>query len=114
MIERRVLYVVDAKNGIERAALAFMREFHAIDVVGYPARLLSDGKDLVLRDVDERCIGIDEAPDQPGTGDTVDLRMFSRHPLAWGRPDVAPRRQSLVGPAGNAAFQDTSPDPHQP
>src|SRR6266404_4130072 len=113
MIERRVLDVVNALYGIERAAFAFVGEFHAIDVVGYAARLLSDGKDLILRDVDELCIGIDEAPDQPGTGDTVDLRMFARHPLAWGSPDVAARRQPLFGPAGNAAFQEVSFDSHQ-
>src|SRR5260370_11632889 len=103
MIERRVLDVVDAQNGIERAALAFMREFHAIDVVGYPARLLSDGKDLILRDVDELGIGIDEPPDQPGPGDAVDLRMLSRQPLAWGSPDVPASRQPLFSRDGDSA-----------
>jgi hypothetical protein len=37
----------------ERAALALMCEFHRIDVVGRPTRLLSDDENLILRDV--RC-----------------------------------------------------------
>src|SRR5258708_30484419 len=101
MVERRVLDVVDPQNGVERAALAFMREFHAIDVVWYPARLLSDGEDLILRDVDELGIGIDEAPDQPGTCDTVDLRMVARHPLPCGSPDVSASPQPLFVRAAN-------------
>src|SRR6266478_2549802 len=101
MIKRRIPDVVDAQDGIERTTLALMREFHTIDVVRNPTRLLSNGEYLILRHVDEFCIGIDEASDQPRTGDAVDLRVFSRHPLTRGGPDVAARRHSLFGPASN-------------
>ena len=57
MMKRRIPDVADAQNvdtqdGVERAALALMREFHRIDVVGRPARLLGDGENLILREVD--------------------------------------------------------------
>src|SRR5258705_4002399 len=97
MIERRIPDVVDAQDGIERAAFALMREFHTIDVVRDPTGLLGDGKDLILRDVDELCIGIDKAAYQPGTGNTIDLRVFACHPLARSA-DVAARGQSLLSP----------------
>src|SRR6266481_5307330 len=113
MIERWILDLVDAQDGIERAAFAFMREFHAIDVVRDPTQLFSDSQYLILRDIDEFRVGIDEAADQPGTGDTVDLRVFAGHPLPWSCPDVAAGRQSLFGPASNAALQEVRLDPHQ-
>src|ERR1700736_1034227 len=105
MIKRLVLDVVDAQDGIERAAFAFMREFHPVDVVRNPARLLRDGNNLILGDIDEFRNGIDEASYEPGTGDAVDLRVLSRNPPAWRRPDVAARRQSVLSPIGDAAFQ---------
>src|SRR6266481_6298505 len=101
MIERWVLDLVDAQDGIERAAFTFVREFHSVDVIGNPTRLLSNRDYLIFRDVDEFRIGIDEAPDQPRAGDSIDLRMFSRHPLARIRPDVAACRQSLLSPIRN-------------
>src|SRR5216683_6190531 len=113
MIKRRILDLVDAQDGIERAAFALMREFHAIDVIRNPARLSGNSEDLILRDVDELCIGIDEAADQPGTGDAVDLRVLARHPLARSYPDVAARGQSPLNPIGNAAFQKVRLDPHE-
>src|ERR1700675_2666520 len=88
MIERLVLDVVDAQDGIERAAFALMGEFHAVDVIGNSTRLLSNRDYLILRDVGELRIGIDEAPDQPGAGNTIDLRVFSRLPLARRSPNV--------------------------
>src|SRR5229473_5657271 len=113
MVECRVLDVVDAQDGVERAAFALMREFHGIDIVRNPTRPLSDGENLFLRDVDKFCIGIDKSPDQPGAGNSVDLWVFARHPLARSRPDVTTRGQSLFGTTSNAAFQEVSFDPHQ-
>jgi hypothetical protein len=57
MMKRRIPDVADAQNvdtqdGVERAALALMLEFHRIDVVWRPARLLGDGENLNLRQVD--------------------------------------------------------------
>src|SRR5216683_3413185 len=112
MIKRRILDLVDAQDGIERAAFALMREFHAIDVIRNPARLSGNSEDLILRDVDELCIGIDEAADQPGAGNSIDLWVFARHPFARSSADVAACRQSLFGPAGNAAFQEVRLDSH--
>src|SRR6266576_1304321 len=57
MVKCRILDVIDAQDGIERAAFALMREFHPINVVRDPTRLSGDGKDLILRNVDELCIG---------------------------------------------------------
>src|SRR5258705_1367729 len=105
MIERRILDLVDAQDGVERTTLALMRNFKLIDVVRNPTRLLGNGKNLILGDVDEFCIGIDETSDQPGTGDTVDLRVFACHPFARSSADVAACRQSLLSPIGNATFQ---------
>src|SRR5437868_3702198 len=100
MIERRLLDVVDAQDGIERAAFTLVREFHPIDVVRNPSGPLGNGNNLILRDVDEFCSGVDEAPDQPWAGNAVDLWALSRHPLARTGADVAARRQSLqVGDA---------------
>src|SRR5260370_34701220 len=64
-----------------------------------------DSEDLILRDVYEICIWIDEATDQPGTGNSVDLRVFARYPFAGSCADVATRRQSLLSPVGDTAFQ---------
>ena len=69
-----------------------MREFHPVDVVGNSTHLFGNGKNLVFRGIDEFSVGIDEALDQPGAGNAVDLRVFPRHPLAWSGPDVAARR----------------------
>src|SRR6476660_6652598 len=105
MIQRRILDLVDAQDGIERAAFALMREFRAVDVVRDPAGFLGNGEDLILRDVDEFCVRIDEATDQPGTGNSVDLRVFACHPLARGRADVATGGQSVLSPVSNTALQ---------
>src|SRR5882672_240918 len=111
MIERRILDLVDAQDGVERTTLALMRKFHLIDVVRNPTRLLGNGKNLILGDVDEFCIGIDETSDQPGTGDTVHLRVFACHPFARSSTDAAACRQSPLSPIGNAAFQEVPSTP---
>jgi hypothetical protein len=90
-----------------------VREFHSVDVIGNRTRLLGNRDYLILRDVDKLCIGIDEAPDQSGAGDSIYLRVFSRHPLARGRPDVTACGQSLLSPIRNAAFQEVRLDPHK-
>src|SRR5260370_22448378 len=112
MIERRILDLVDAQDSVERTTLAVMREFHPIDVVRNPTRLFCNSKNLILGDVDEFCIGINEASDQPGTGDTVDLRVFACHPFARSSADVAACRQSLPSPIVNATFQEARLDPY--
>src|SRR6266436_10074975 len=105
MIERRILDLVDAQDGIERATIALVRKFHAVDVVRNPTHLLGNRNDLILRDVDELRIRIDEAADQPGAGNSVDLWVFSRDPLARSWTNVATGGQSLLNPIGDTAFQ---------
>src|SRR5229473_4552633 len=90
-----------------------MRELNSVNVVGCTAGLLSDSKNLFLRDIDKFCVGIDETPDQPGTGDPINLRVFSRDPFAGTRPDVAAGWHSLLGPAFNTAFQEICLDSHK-
>src|SRR5258705_9554282 len=105
MIERRILNAVDAQDRVERATLALVGEFDALDVVRRSARLLGDREHLLGRDVDEFRPRIDEAPDHPGTGDAVDLRALAGDPFAGRRPYGSARREALLHPAGNAAFE---------
>ena len=53
---------------------------HALDVEGRGVEPLGDGRDLRRQHEQEHRIGIDEAADQPGAGDAVDLRAAARHP----------------------------------
>ena len=88
MLERPVPDLVDTQDGIERAALAFMGEFHPIDVIRSSTGLFGNGQDLtpvtgVFKDVngdgkidmivqiqDQRLVYINDGtqfvPQQPG------------------------------------------------
>src|SRR5712692_2545014 len=106
VVERRIGDPVDAQEGIERAAIAFMGELDAGDVVGRGAGLLGGRQDAIRRYVDEGCGRIDETPDQPGAGDAVDLRPLPGHPLRWSLPlsrALAPERKILRVPGAEAA-----------
>ena len=48
---------------------------------------------------------IDEAPDQPRTGDAVDLRVLSRHPLAGRRADRPAGGEAPCNPAVDTILQ---------
>jgi len=73
-VERTILDAIDFEKGIEAAQLAVMRErLSPGDVIGRGARLRRDVKDAFGRDEQEFGFRIDEAPDQPGTGDPIDL-----------------------------------------
>src|SRR5258708_2327944 len=96
--------VVNPDDCVERAVLSHVSELDALDVVGNGAGLLGNRRHLIGRDIDELRLRIDEAADQPGTGDAVDLRMLARHPLVR-IADDAPRWQLLFGPAVNTAFE---------
>src|SRR5262249_50698980 len=56
-------------------------------------------------DVDEFRLRIDEAPDQPRTGDAVDFRALARDPLAGGRAYGSVRWQTLCNPAADAILE---------
>src|SRR6266851_56381 len=104
MIERQVLDVVDPQYGVEGAAFALVGELDAIDVIGCGARLLGDRENLVCRDVNEFGRWIDEAPDQPRTGDAVDLGMLSGHPLGR-RAKISTGWQTALDPSSDATFK---------
>src|SRR3978361_140963 len=107
MVESRILDAVDAQDGVERAALAFVREFDPVDVVGRPPGLFGDLEHVLGRDVNELRLRIDETPDQPWTGDAVDLRVLPRHPFARRSPDRPVGRKTIVDPIGDPALQVT-------
>ena len=58
-----------------------MCELRTLGVIGVRALLFRDLQHLVARNEDELCLVIDEALDQPWTGDAVDVRVLSRDPL---------------------------------
>jgi hypothetical protein len=57
-----------------------MGEFHAGNIVRCRTGLLGDRHDAIGWHVDKSGVGIDEAANQPGTGDAVDLGPFTRNP----------------------------------
>ena len=84
-------------HDVEGAQLAAVAPEHtlAFDVEGCRPEALGDALDLGGRDEQEHGAGIDEATDEPGAGDAVDLGPGARH------PDRAPlrvaRRQLRLG-----------------
>ena len=105
MVERRIVDVVGAHDRIERAALADMTELDALDVIGSAADVGGDLGDVVRRHVNELRAGIDEAADEPRTGDAVDLRVLAGYPLVLGCIALAPCRQVSLFPVGDTAFE---------
>src|SRR5690349_7162236 len=83
-------------EAIEGAQLAIMGErLGARDVIRRGACLLSHGEDLLGRHIQELGIRLDEAPDQPGTGDAVDLGTFTGYPLHGVLPGLEVRTLHL-------------------
>src|SRR5262245_12600322 len=111
MVEGRILDAVDAHDGIEGAAIAFVGEFDALDVIGRCARRFGNVENVLGGDVDEFRLRIDEAPDQPRTGDAVDFRALARDPLAGGRAYGSVRWQTLCSPASDAVLEIDCVDP---
>src|SRR5438309_5541409 len=75
-------------KSLETALGAAVRELRAGRVKGVRALLLSDGQDLVGRDVEDLCLRVDEFPNQPGTGDAIRLRPRACDPLHDWSSDV--------------------------
>ena len=107
MVESRILDAVDAQDGVERASLAFVREFDPVDVVGRSARLFGDLEHVLGRNVNELRLRIDETPDQPWTGDAVDLRVLARHPFARRGSERPVCRETIVDPTSDPVLQVT-------
>src|SRR6185312_4274443 len=80
-----------------------MREMHVRDVVRhglpFPCYPLNVGR----RHVEKLGMGIDEARNEPGTGDAVDLRSLTRDPSRCRIRRLAIDRASLAGPSRDAA-----------
>src|SRR3546814_11175263 len=77
--------------------------------LGDRADLLGRRGDPVLRDVVDQRLAVDEAPDEPRTGDAVDLGPLAGDPLA--RPVVQIARQRRLAdrrPAGRAVGFDAA------
>ena len=104
-MQRRIFDPIDAHDGVERATIADVPELGALDVIGRAADFGGHLGDLPIGDVDEFRVGIDEAVDQPGTGDAIDLGMLARHPLVFCCPSFAAGRQVAFLPTRDAAFQ---------
>ncbi len=66
----------------------------ALDVIGHRAEPLGNALDLGRRHIEKHGARVDEAADQPGTGDPVDLRTGSRDPKA---ATIAVPRGDLCG-----------------
>ena len=79
--KRRVGEAVILDEGVKGAALAPMSEGDAWDVVRDGAGFFSNLENLSGRDVDKARVRVDEAANEPGARDAVDLGPLTRHPL---------------------------------
>src|SRR5262245_10085579 len=104
MIERLIVDVVDANDGIEGTLVANVAKLHVLDVVGRSVDVFGDLADIIWRNVDEFGVRIDETADQPRTRDAIDLRMFARDPFVFHGATLPPRRQTRLFPAGNSTL----------
>jgi hypothetical protein len=68
------------QHGIERAVFPAMREGDVRDIEGDRIAGACLGQDVVRRHIMEAGERIDEATDEPGAGDAIDLRACSRNP----------------------------------
>jgi hypothetical protein len=71
--ERAGLETELVEHGVEGASGPAVAPEHAVDVEGRGAEALGDGQHLGRIDEQEHRLRVDEAADQPGAGDAVDL-----------------------------------------
>jgi hypothetical protein len=110
LIERRIRDVVESQDRIERAALALMGEFDAFDVIGDRAGFARGRENLAGRHVEKLRMRIDEAADEPGTGNAIDLGPLARDPFfCWCR-NLPAHGQMPRLPGRDAAVEIESPD----
>ena len=110
LFERRILDAVNSQKRVERASIALMGEFDALDIEGRGARFRRDRKNLARRHIDELCAWIDESLNEPRAGDAIDLRPLARHPFVCAGAEFAAGGQAALLPAGDAAFEVGSGD----
>src|SRR4051812_48797337 len=108
-VERGVAQREILDERIEAAALAAVRHMRARDVVWHGIALLGLREDLRRRHVVELCERIDEALDEPGTRDAIDLRALSRDPARAARNapmrTLRHRGKTLGAPRLDAALE---------
>jgi hypothetical protein len=100
-------------HDVEGAKLVAMRPEHALplNIEGRCRKLLRHRHDLGRRDVEEYGVGVDETPNEPRTGDTVNLRARSCHPnraavaVSWRQDFDRHHRVMGRGPGERAALK---------
>src|SRR5579859_4150351 len=73
--------IVLADDRVEGALVGVVAQLRLWNIVGRAALPLSDGQNLISRSEDEFGVGIDEALNEPWTGNAVDLRPLAGYPL---------------------------------
>jgi hypothetical protein len=81
LMQRGIVDFVFREQRVEAAQRPFVRELDTLDVERHSSRFRSALHDLGRRREQKLGAGIDEAPDEPWTGDTVDLGTFASDPL---------------------------------
>ena len=83
----------------------------ALDIERVGTETLGDGRDLRGRHEQKHGVGIDEATDQPGTGNTIDFWAEACHPhrtslvvMSW-QIVCSQQRLARLPPGCKAAFQ---------
>ncbi len=95
--------IVLEHDTFERTATIHVAQFGAFDVERDCPFPLGDLHDFACRDEEEFGIRVNESPDQPGTGDAIDLGIFTSNPFHDSLPhngvDVLPHDHGLRSPS---------------
>src|SRR5262249_56382322 len=81
-------------HGVEGAGIAAVAPEHSFDVEGCGVEPRRNGRDLSRQDKQEDSVRVNEAADQPRTGDAVHFRAAARDP---DRAVLVITRRQLVG-----------------
>src|SRR5207245_2403826 len=103
---------VNLQEGIEAAQFTIVRErLGAGDVVGDSAGLSSHSEDALGRGEQEFGFRINKAPDQPGTGDPINLGALAGDPGTRLRVPLVADRQTALSPAGDPLLEIARVEP---
>src|SRR5919204_467360 len=105
LLERGIAEPVMLEERVEAAKLAVVREVHVGDVVGHRVALFRGVEHLLRWHVQELRLRIDEARNEPGTGDAVDLGSLARHPSGAGVERLVIERPLRFLPRLEAALE---------
>src|SRR6516225_8739223 len=87
-----------------------MGELDALDIVWNRAGLAGGRKYFGRRHIKELGAGVDEAANEPRTGDAIDLRPLACDPFVGRHADFLTRWQILRSPSSDAAGQISGVD----